>query len=143
MSKNPHFKLRAVGDAIIASIINIEDNETKRRKKLQIEMAGGMPPKNIMDIEKEKAREYAKYNKAIEEFDKAWDENPMQAVVVAVGPGRAIDDGVYLPMEVKVGDRLYVRPQSGELIKYKGEVYIVLRPHEIYCVDPEPRKSNL
>ena len=53
-------------------------------------------------------------------------EKPQEGEVVAVGPGR-FDDGVRVPMDVKVGDRVMYSKYGGTEVKLKGTEYLVLR----------------
>ena len=45
-------------------------------------------------------------------------EKPQEGEVVAVGPGR-FDDGVRVPMDVKVGDRVMYSKYGGTEVKLK------------------------
>jgi len=61
-------------------------------------------------------------------------EKPMEAKVVAVGPGKIADDGKNIPMEVKAGDTVLVGKYSGTDIKYDEKDYLILRAEEILAV---------
>jgi chaperonin GroES len=54
-------------------------------------------------------------------------EKPQEGTVVAVGPGR-FDDGVRVPMDVKVGDVVLYSKYGGTEVKYNNEEYLVLQP---------------
>jgi chaperonin GroES len=57
-------------------------------------------------------------------------EKPQEGTVVAVGPGR-FDDGVRVPMDVKVGDVVLYSKYGGTEVKYNNEEYLVLSaPHD-------------
>jgi chaperonin GroES len=61
-------------------------------------------------------------------------EKPMEARVIAVGPGRVADDGKYIPMDIKEGDTVLVGKYSGTDIKYDEADYLILRVDEILAV---------
>ena len=60
-------------------------------------------------------------------------EKPQEGEVVAVGPGR-FDDGVRVPMDVKVGDRVMYSKYGGTEVKYNNEEYLVLSARDILAV---------
>lgn len=53
-------------------------------------------------------------------------EKPQEGEVLAVGPGRLLDDGKRSPMEVKVGDIVLFAKYSGTELKRDGEEYMIL-----------------
>ena len=61
-------------------------------------------------------------------------EKPQEAEVVAVGPGKVLEDGNRSAMDVKAGDRVLVGKYSGSEIKYEGEDLVILREDEILAV---------
>lgn len=60
-------------------------------------------------------------------------EQPKEAVVLAVGPG-VYQRGVLCPNQVKVGDEVIFGKYSGHEIKIDGEEVIVLRDEDILGV---------
>jgi chaperonin GroES len=60
-------------------------------------------------------------------------EKPQEGKVVAVGPGR-FDDGVRVPMDVKVGDVVLYSKYGGTEVKYNNEEYLVLSARDILAV---------
>ncbi|NBQ66639.1 MAG: co-chaperone GroES [Actinobacteria bacterium] len=56
-----------------------------------------------------------------------------RGTVVAVGPGR-FDDGVRVPMDIKVGDVVLYSKYGGTEIKHGGEEYLVLSARDILAV---------
>ena len=60
-------------------------------------------------------------------------EKPQEGTVVAVGPGR-FDDGVRVPMDVKVGDVVLYSKYGGTEVKYNAEEYLVLSARDILAV---------
>ena len=61
-------------------------------------------------------------------------EKPEQGKVIAVGPGRRSEKGEYIPMGVKVGDRVYFKKPWDEPIKIDGVEYYVVSESEITLV---------
>lgn len=53
-------------------------------------------------------------------------EKPQEGEVLAVGPGRLLDDGKRSPMEVKAGDIVLFAKYSGTELKRDGEEYMIL-----------------
>lgn len=62
-------------------------------------------------------------------------EKPQEGEVVAVGPGRLLDNGQRAPLEVTVGDRVLFARYSGTEFKVDGETYLVLRESDILAVN--------
>ena len=60
-------------------------------------------------------------------------EKPLQAEVVAVGPGGMVD-GKEIVMHVAVGDQVIYSKYAGTEVKLDGEEYIILRQNEILAV---------
>ena len=60
-------------------------------------------------------------------------EKPQEGTVIAVGPGR-FDDGVRVPMDVKVGDVVLYSKYGGTEIKHGGEDLLVLSALDILAV---------
>ncbi len=61
-------------------------------------------------------------------------EKPEQGEVVAVGPGRALDNGSRLEMAVKVGQKILFKKYSPDEIKVEGEDYLVLSENEVIAI---------
>jgi len=60
-------------------------------------------------------------------------EKPQEGVVLAVGPGR-FDDGVRVPMDVKVGDVVLYSKYGGTEMKFNNEEFLVLSARDILAV---------
>ena len=58
-------------------------------------------------------------------------EKPIQAEVLAVGPGARDDAGRIVPMEVKVGDIVMFTKWGGTEIKIDGEDLLVLKESDV------------
>lgn len=61
-------------------------------------------------------------------------EKPDQGIVLAVGKGKKDRNGDYIPLEVKVADRVLFGKYSGTQIKHQGEDLLVLKEDEIFAV---------
>lgn len=135
MSKDPRqFPVRPVDDWIIVEKIHVKSIQEKSSSKLDLQMVGGMTAKNIMEIERQKAQEAATYELAEKEMLKMWDDHPSQGTVKAIGPGRSIEEGVVVPVPVKVGDHVYLRGRTGEPLITNGKLYWMHKPHEVFAV---------
>lgn len=62
------------------------------------------------------------------------DERHGEGVVVAVGPGKTLPNGVVHPMTVKPGDRVIFTPHSGIETKINGEKFVMMKETEILAV---------
>ncbi len=61
-------------------------------------------------------------------------EKPMEAEVVAVGPGKIRDDGKRSPIDVKAGDKILIGKYAGTEIKVDDEEFVIMREEEILAV---------
>lgn len=61
-------------------------------------------------------------------------EKPMEAKVVAVGPGKFDESGKRIEMEVKEGQRILVGKYAGTEVKIGEEEHIIVRQDEILGV---------
>ena len=58
-------------------------------------------------------------------------EKSQRGSVVAVGPGRRLDNGSRAPLDVKAGDTVLFGKYSGSEVKIDGEEYTILRESEL------------
>ncbi len=58
-------------------------------------------------------------------------EKPMQGEVVAVGRGKALDNGEFRALDVKVGDRVLFGKYAGTEVKVDGEELLVMREDDL------------
>lgn len=58
-------------------------------------------------------------------------EKPSQGVVLAVGNGKALDNGTTRALDVKVGDKVLFGKYAGNEVKVDGEDLIVMREEDI------------
>ncbi|MCX6366040.1 MAG: co-chaperone GroES [Armatimonadetes bacterium] len=58
-------------------------------------------------------------------------EKPQTAEVLAVGPGKTLDNGTIAALEIKVGDKVVYGKYSGTEIKVDGQELIILRQDDV------------
>jgi len=58
-------------------------------------------------------------------------EKPQEGEIVAVGPGKVLDNGKRTTIEVKVGQHILFAKYSGTEVKVEGEEYLILRESDI------------
>lgn len=61
-------------------------------------------------------------------------QKPIDGDVIAVGPGRILDDGTRSTLTVQVGDRVVYSKYGGTEIKLQGDEYVILDEDQIYAV---------
>lgn len=61
-------------------------------------------------------------------------EKPIQGTVVAVGPGKRLDNGQRAQMSVKIGDRVVYSTYAGSEVELKGDKRLILRESELLGV---------
>ena len=68
-------------------------------------------------------------------------EKPQQGKVIAVGKGKAKDDGKVTPLDVKEGDTILFGKYSGQEIKIDGEELLIMREDEVLAVLEDAKKK--
>jgi len=58
-------------------------------------------------------------------------EKPQEGEVVAVGPGRIMEDGKRLAPSVAIGDKVLYGKYSSTEVKYGGKEYLIMREDDI------------
>ncbi|TAK27721.1 MAG: co-chaperone GroES [Chloroflexota bacterium] len=61
-------------------------------------------------------------------------EKPQEGTIVAVGPGRVLDNGQRLAMEVKEGDKVLYAKYAGTEVKVDGEELLILRESDVLAI---------
>ncbi|MGE5425756.1 MAG: co-chaperone GroES [Bacillota bacterium] len=61
-------------------------------------------------------------------------DRPEKGEVIAVGPGKQLDNGQIAPMSVKIGDQVVFKKYSPDEIKIDGEEYLILDETDIVAV---------
>ena len=59
------------------------------------------------------------------------------AKVVAVGPGKKLDDGKLIPTSIKVGDIILMDKYSGQEVSLDEEEYIIVKSDDIIAIIEE------
>ena len=58
-------------------------------------------------------------------------EKPQQGMILAAGPGERDEDGKYIAMDVKVGDKVLFAKYAGTELKLDGKKLLILRETDI------------
>ena len=61
-------------------------------------------------------------------------EKPQTGEILAVGPGKILDNGSRLVIDVAVGDRILFAKYSGTEVKLDGETYLLIAEKDILGV---------
>ena len=61
-------------------------------------------------------------------------EKPQEAEVLAVGPGKMMENGNRIAMDVRVGDRVVFAKYAGTEIKTQGEEVLVISEKDILAI---------
>ncbi len=61
-------------------------------------------------------------------------EKPMRGEVVAIGPGKMLNDGKLIPLGLKPGDQVLFGKYSGTEVKISGTDLLVMREDDIMGV---------
>jgi chaperonin GroES len=60
-------------------------------------------------------------------------EKPQEGSVKAVGPGK-FEDGVRVPMDVSVGDKVIYSKYGGTEVKVDGDEYLILSARDVLAI---------
>jgi chaperonin GroES len=66
--------------------------------------------------------------------DSASKEKPVEGEVMAVGPGKTLENGSVHAMHVKVGDKVIFGKYAGTEVKIDGEDLVVMREDDVMAV---------
>lgn len=61
-------------------------------------------------------------------------EKPQEGTVVATGPGRILEDGRRVPLDVKVGDSVLYAKYAGTEYRLDNEEHLILKESDILAV---------
>ena len=62
-------------------------------------------------------------------------EKPQEGEVLAVGPGRFVEDGDRrIPLDVSVGDKVIYSKYGGTEVKYDGQEYLILSARDVLAI---------
>lgn len=61
-------------------------------------------------------------------------EKPLRGKVLAVGPGKRLDNGKLAPVDVKTGDVVLYAKYGGTEVTVEGKDYVILRADDVLAV---------
>ena len=61
-------------------------------------------------------------------------EKPKEGKVVAVGPGKTLDNGETSSMSLNEGDKVIFSSYAGTEVKIDGEEYLIMKEDDIFAV---------
>ena len=61
-------------------------------------------------------------------------ERPQEGTILAVGPGRTLDDGTREPIEVSVGEKILFQKYAGTEFKLDDEDLLILSQKDVLAV---------
>ncbi|MBV9357397.1 MAG: co-chaperone GroES, partial [Chloroflexi bacterium] len=61
-------------------------------------------------------------------------EKPQEGEILAVGPGKVLDNGKRVTLEVKVGQKVLFAKYAGTEVKLDGEDYLVIRESDLLAI---------
>ena len=61
-------------------------------------------------------------------------EKPLEALVIAVGNGKILEDGTVRKLDLKAGDKVLIGKYSGSDVKVNGDDHIILREDDVLAV---------
>lgn len=61
-------------------------------------------------------------------------EKPQQGEVLAIGPGRLLDNGTRVPLDLKVGDTVLFAKYAGTEFKDGADEYLILKEPDILAI---------
>ncbi|MDD5438107.1 MAG: co-chaperone GroES [Patescibacteria group bacterium] len=61
-------------------------------------------------------------------------ERPEQGEVIAVGPGKLLDNGQRTPVSVQVGDKIIFKKYAPDEVKIEGAEYLVISEYDVLAV---------
>ena len=82
-------------------------------------------------VEPEKEEEVTKSGIVLPDTAK---EKPQKGKVVAVGPGKILDNGERSPMEVKEGDTVIYSKYAGTEVRIDDKEYLILSQRDILAI---------
>jgi chaperonin GroES len=61
-------------------------------------------------------------------------DKPKEGTVIAVGPGKMMEDGKRQAMQLKAGDRILFSSYAGTEVKIDGQEYLVMEETDVFGV---------
>ncbi len=69
-------------------------------------------------------------------------KRPREGEVLAVGPGKLLENGQRAPMEISVGDTVVYSEYGGTEITFGTEDYVILDEGSVLAVNPDAKKKG-
>jgi chaperonin GroES len=69
-------------------------------------------------------------------------KRPREGEVLAVGPGKLLENGERAAMEVSVGDVVVYSEYGGTEIKIGGKEYVILDEGSVLAINPDAKKKG-
>lgn len=69
-------------------------------------------------------------------------KKPREGEVLAVGPGKVLENGERAPMEVSVGDIVIYSEYGGTTVEIGDEEYVILDEGSVLAVKPDGKKGR-
>src|ERR1041385_2841892 len=70
-------------------------------------------------------------------------EKPQEGTVLSVGPGRVLDNGKRVEMDVKAGDSVLFAKYAGTEVKLDGDEYLVIREGDLLAIVTDRKSTRL
>ncbi len=61
-------------------------------------------------------------------------EKPQEGLVIAVGPGRLLENGERAPMEVKAKDKVIFAKYAGTVVKLDDKKLLILKENDVLAI---------
>ena len=61
-------------------------------------------------------------------------EKPQEGKVIAVGPGKVLDNGQKSPMDVKAGDKVIFSKYAGTEVKVDEKEYLIVSERDVLAI---------
>ena len=61
-------------------------------------------------------------------------EKPQEGIIEAVGPGRILDNGTKVPIELKVGDKVLYAKYAGNEFKIEEIEYLIVSEKDVLAI---------
>jgi chaperonin GroES len=111
---------------VVPPIASKKFNANRRRKDMKVR-----PLQDRLLVKRIEEEEKTKGGIIIPDTAK---EKPQEGRVMAVGPGKAADDGKVIPLSVETGDRILFSKYAGTEIKLDGEEHLIVREDDVLAV---------
>jgi chaperonin GroES len=61
-------------------------------------------------------------------------EKPMEALVIAIGSGKLLENGTVQPLTLKTGDKILIGKYTGSEVKLDGQDHLILSEDDVLAV---------